>query len=305
VRGARQVIGTIWVVGSIAAAFYARHKQIPAAIAIPVAVAFLVELSMYATMGRRLFTRPWHLSVSALVPYLLYSIPTGVVAARSVLILAAVVAVLCWWLPSIRRFDFLFLAYVACVYLVGLRETYTSPWPGLRVDALGQLMWFRMAISSWLEHRGGEAAGFGFVPSREHWLTGIRYFLYLAPVVFAINWWIGLARPRLAPDFWWTAPATFFAILWVVALAEELFFRGVLLRRLEARLGAQAALVASSLAFGSVHLWFSKAFPNWKFALLATVAGLFYGRAFLATGSIRSAMVTHALTVTAWRTLFH
>jgi hypothetical protein len=35
--------------------------------------------------------------------------------------------------------------------------------------------------------------------------------------------------------------------------------------------------------------------------VLATFAGLFYGRAFLQARSIRAAMVTHALVVTVWQ----
>jgi uncharacterized protein len=47
-------------------------------------------------------------------------------------------------------------------------------------------------------------------------------------------------------------------------------------------------------------LWYRQ-FPNWKFVLLATCAGLFYGRAYIQARSIRAAMVTHALVVTVWK----
>jgi membrane protease YdiL (CAAX protease family) len=62
-------------------------------------------------------------------------------------------------------------------------------------------------------------------------------------------------------------------------------------------------LVATSLLFGAVHLWF-RAFPNWRFAALAALAGLFYGLAFRQARSIRASMVAHALTVTTWRMFF-
>jgi membrane protease YdiL (CAAX protease family) len=39
-------------------------------------------------------------------------------------------------------------------------------------------------------------------------------------------------------------------------------------------------------------------------AAVSAVAGCFYGMAYRKTGSIRSSMVTHALVVTVWRTLF-
>jgi uncharacterized protein len=55
--------------------------------------------------------------------------------------------------------------------------------------------------------------------------------------------------------------------------------------------------------FGLLHLWF-RGFPNWRFGILAAAAGLFYGRAYMTTRSVRAAMVTHALVNTAWRVFF-
>jgi membrane protease YdiL (CAAX protease family) len=55
--------------------------------------------------------------------------------------------------------------------------------------------------------------------------------------------------------------------------------------------------------FGLAHLGFRQ-FPNWRFAVVAGVAGVFYGLAYRRGGGIRSAMVAHAFTVTAWKTLF-
>jgi membrane protease YdiL (CAAX protease family) len=62
-------------------------------------------------------------------------------------------------------------------------------------------------------------------------------------------------------------------------------------------------LAAASVLFGAVHLTFH-AFPNWRFAILAAVAGVFYGRAYMTARSVRAAMVTHALVNTAWRVFF-
>ncbi len=61
-------------------------------------------------------------------------------------------------------------------------------------------------------------------------------------------------------------------------------------------------MLFASLIFGAVHLPF-RAFPNWRFALLAAAAGVAYGLAFRAARSIRAAMVAHALVVTTWRLL--
>jgi membrane protease YdiL (CAAX protease family) len=90
----------------------------------------------------------------------------------------------------------------------------------------------------------------------------------------------------------------------VVALGEEFFFRGLLQQWITGWLHNDwAGLLVTSLLFGSVHLWY-RPFPNWRIAALAGVAGVFYGMAYRQARSIRASMVTHALTVTAWRLFF-
>jgi membrane protease YdiL (CAAX protease family) len=89
-----------------------------------------------------------------------------------------------------------------------------------------------------------------------------------------------------------------------IGLGEEFFFRGLLQQWFGAWMRSEVAgLIAASIAFGAVHLWF-RAFPNWRFAVLAAVAGVFYGLAYRRAKSIRASMVTHALVVTTWRVFF-
>ena len=96
----------------------------------------------------------------------------------------------------------------------------------------------------------------------------------------------------------------FFGTLWVLALGEEFFFRGLLQQWMTGWLRNEwAGLIATSLLFGAVHLP-RGAFPNWRFAVLAAVAGVFYGLAFRQASSIRASMVTHALTVTTMTVFF-
>jgi len=84
--------------------------------------------------------------------------------------------------------------------------------------------------------------------------------------------------------------------LMIVALAEEAFFRGLLLAQLERLLAARTAhsgaiaVIAVALLFGLAHLGW-----GWGFACAATVAGLFYGTAFR-MGGLVGAVLAHALT---------
>jgi membrane protease YdiL (CAAX protease family) len=148
-----------------------------------------------------------------------------------------------------------------------------------------------------------EGINFGFVPARTDWVVGVRNFLYFLPLGFVLGYWLDFFSLRSPLDRMWPLlfVLTFLAFLWVVALAEEFFFRG-LLQQLLARITSSEwfGLIAASVIFGLAHLWFGE-FPNWKFVPIATCAGLFYGRAYMQARSIRAAMVTHALVVAVWK----
>jgi len=135
----------------------------------------------------------------------------------------------------------------------------------------------------------------------------VVHFAIFLPLAVVLARLIGFAGFRL-PTGWektsLLALGTFFGTLWVVALAEEFFFRGLLQQWLTAWTRSEAVgLIAASLLFGSVHV-FKTPFPNWKFAALAALAGICYGLAFRRAHSIRASMVTHALVVTTWKIFF-
>jgi membrane protease YdiL (CAAX protease family) len=45
-------------------------------------------------------------------------------------------------------------------------------------------------------------------------------------------------------------------------------------------------------------------FPNWRYVILATIAGLFYGWTWRKTGSIFASAIVHALVDALWHFLF-
>ena len=136
------------------------------------------------------------------------------------------------------------------------------------------------------------------------WYDPILTFAYCAVIAGLVH--LVSFAPRQG-DAWKVAGiaiGTFFGILWVVAFSEELFFRGVIAKAvLRWKSSIFLAILVSSLLFGSVHLWYHD-FPNWKMAVIAAIAGCFFARAYFGSGSVRAAMVTHALTVVTWRMLF-
>ena len=76
----------------------------------------------------------------------------------------------------------------------------------------------------------------------------------------------------------------FFMFL-IVAVGEELMFRGVLFRWIDEKFGFSAALIASALVFGLVHI----ANPGatwWSSLAIAIEAGLLLGAAYKYSGTL-------------------
>jgi len=313
----------VWLAASIAAYFYSQQQRIPHWILLAVLPAFLIEIAFYLVPGfaavRKAFdhlgskgVRAALLALSALLPYLIASLGTATFALSSFLILLSVVLVASFWYALIRPgilADLLFLALMAVVYLSKVFDhIYGRPFPHVALAILGQLMWIRLGLLAVLSLRTLEDVHFGFLPSPREWRVGVQFYLGFLPVGMALGYWVRFARFHPQHLEWWKFAllllGTFLAFLWVVGLAEEFFFRAFLQQLLARQAHSDVlGLALASFLFGLAHLSFGL-FPNWRFALLGGVAGLFYGLAFLKARSVRASMVTHALVVTTWRMLF-
>jgi membrane protease YdiL (CAAX protease family) len=314
----RATLLTGWIVLSTAGWLYAHQKNIPLWAAVPLIAAFLLEYSFYLVPGieaareqlRARLSRgalTLAMALSAIAPYLVYSLFTGQFNWMACASLAAIVAAVSFWYLALRPSpvgDMLFLVLLsAIVFSRAFNRIYTSP-IDVRVDILGQLMLIRTSALAALELRGLDGVAFGFIPSQKEWVTGVRYFFYFLPVGFPLALALGLVHLNFTGFLFWQTLAIFCGALWVIAFSEEFFFRGLLQQWLTVWTARpNLALIATSLLFGAAHLPF-RAFPNWNMAAVSAVAGCFYGMAYRKTGSIRASMVTHALVVTVWRTLF-
>ena len=108
---------------------------------------------------------------------------------------------------------------------------------------------------------------------------------------------------RLALDFL----ATFAGIYVTIAIPEEFLFRGVLQNLLvksfqHARRELWGLLIASVI-FGAAHLHHPPV-PNWRYGILATLAGICYGNVYRTRQSLSASAFTHALVDTAWHFWF-
>lgn len=305
----------VWSVQCIAAVIYSQQKDIPSAIALAAVPAFLLETAFYLAAGIRQTReqlerlRPPILAVamtaSAPLPYMVYSLPTGVFAWESALAILALAGLASFWFVVAGKrawTDMLYLLVMAApVIWKTFKPLYEDPFPNLQLHVLGVLMWYRTGLLAVLSIRRMEGINFGFVPRKLDWAVGIRHFAYFLPLGLLIGFGLGLFRVR--PSMGWMLPVaivgTFVVTLCVLATAEEFFFRGLLQQSLTRASGSEwVGLIVASIIFGAVHIL---KYPNWGFVALATCTGVFYGRAFLQAGSVRAAMVTHALVVTVWQ----
>jgi membrane protease YdiL (CAAX protease family) len=305
-----------WVVLGAAGISYARIKGISTWTALPVLAAFLVAYPFYLVpafpnlrehfAGRRL---PAYLVASAVLPYL--ACCCGAIQFQwwgLARLVALALAFGLWYivLPAMALTDIVFLILIPLVLLSKFFSTIYAPLPAGLKDAivLGHIALIGIVVMVLLVERRVHETGYGFIPSTRDWRIGTLHFLYFLPIGLPLA--LALKVMHLVPVApLWKIAATFLGFLWVVALSEEFFFRGVLQQRMEEWTSSRpAALVVTSILFGLVHLGFAGKFPNWKWVLVATVLGWFCGHARNQAGSIRAGMVTHALVVTTWRAFF-
>jgi uncharacterized protein len=99
-------------------------------------------------------------------------------------------------------------------------------------------------------------------------------------------------------------PLAVVGITLFTAWPEEFLFRGVLQNLLSRTLNNQrAGLAVASVVFGLSHILHAP-FPNWKYVILATIAGFFYGHAWMKSGSLLPGALIHALVDISWHLLF-
>lgn len=123
-------------------------------------------------------------------------------------------------------------------------------------------------------------------------------FVVVTPVLIALGLWLGFLGPFRIPPY----GAGGFALVWLktvlgVALPEELLFRALIQNWLMQRFGfTHRTLLVAALIFGASHLDNPPGpLPNWRYMILATIAGFVFGKVFWKAGTVLSDASLHAL----------
>jgi membrane protease YdiL (CAAX protease family) len=263
--------------------------------------------------GRWLDRRPGRLLAAAallFVPYGVYAVGTNTFTSLAALKLAA------------------FVLVPACLLMRSARAPLRLTWP----DALAILaLWLPIDFGlfqdvwTWPEGSGAypmhvalavDLALLLFVAFRQ--LDGVGYRFQIGwrdLAAFGVNvaMCLALVVPLgMATGFVQFDPesdpvsfvVSFLTILLTIALPEELLFRGLVQNLLQKTWGHSGrALVVTSIVFGLAHLN-NGPLPDWRYAVLASVAGFFYGRAYLQSGGLMAAALVHASIDAVWRGFF-
>jgi membrane protease YdiL (CAAX protease family) len=271
-------------------------------------VSFALLLAPYWFFGfglaevlKQRLTRPLtRIAAAALfiVPYLAFSIPRAEFRVDLCAELLLAILGLTALLQFVRAGWADYCALLA-VALIIEKHVFSAAWsiPGL--SGLEKLLFVDVVLYEYLVVRPEFEIGFDLRARASDFAVGLREFGFYAPIALLLGFALGFLHLHRTPaNVQWFAAGWLFT-LFFVALPEEIFFRGILLNLLNKRLGTRTALIVSSALFGLAHFNKRAAF-NWRYVILASVAGVFYGRSYLANRRILSAGVTHATVDTVW-----
>jgi membrane protease YdiL (CAAX protease family) len=156
-----------------------------------------------------------------------------------------------------------------------------------------------LALLLFLGFRGMKGMKYNLPTRLMDFVDPLIAYLAGAPVLIAL----GLAL-RFLP--WFHVPGnlsalgvarTFGLIFAATALPEEILFRSLIQNWLMQKFGSTTGvLIAASVIFGCAHLNNGpQPLPNWRYMILATIAGLAYGKVFQRASSAVASMTLHAL----------
>ena len=183
---------------------------------------------------------------------------------------------------------------------------------GLAVD----LRWFERAwpsgLSGWGKLLLVDAALYGFVAIRRlsgtgfdfhlrwsDWKTGLRELAFFAPLVIGLGLALGFLHPHGNAPRLSMIPKWIYVFIFI-AVPEELFFRAWVQNLLERRVGRRVALGITAVLFGLSHFNKRSAHFNWRYVVLASIAGIFYGRAWRQHRRVPASAITHASVDAIW-----
>ena len=147
--------------------------------------------------------------------------------------------------------------------------------------------------------------GYRFEWGREGFVKALANFLLFAAIGIPLGLAIHFVHYGFSIQKLYLALPLFVGIFLLTALPEEFLFRGLIQNWIERGTKRPfVSLILASVIFGASHLNNGAPIPNYRYFLMAAIAGVFYGRAWRSTGSLMASSITHAFVDTIWTVAF-
>ena len=255
------------------------------------------------------------LPVALAIPYVVFAVPRGefrwIYFAGLALLPVALAAVLSTIAPSPEdgvdaapdadRLKFTWQDCVVLLTIAVVLETrvFSGAWPYNGLGSLPKLYLADVSLYLYLVVRRLEGIGYSFVPDLNDAKIGLREWLFFLPLALGLGFATHFIRFYARVPSAGHVIGAFLVIFLLTAVPEELFFRGILQNLLAARVGRTKALIVTACLFGLSHFHKGATF-NWRYVILASIAGIFYGRAWRARRHLFASSLTHTLVDVVW-----
>jgi hypothetical protein len=172
-------------------------------------------------------------------------------------------------------------------------------WPP-HLGAFNRIILLDAGLYGFLVIRELKNVGFDLRPRLSDWKYALRELAFYAPIAVPLGLALGFLHLHSEPEGIAKLAISFVSIFVLVAILEETYFRGWWQNLLERRVGPNRALFVTALLFGLSHFNKGANVFNWRYVLLATLAGIFYGRAWRSEHRIFASAITHTCVDTVW-----
>ncbi len=172
-------------------------------------------------------------------------------------------------------------------------------WPP-HLGSFNRLLLLDAGLYGFLVIRQLSGVGFNFIPGWSDLKIGLRELAFYAPIAILLGLGLGFLHFHAVLPGLGKFLLSWVSIFVFVAVLEETYFRGWVQNLLERRIGRRWALITTAVLFGLSHFNKGATHFNWRYVLLATFAGIFYGRAWREERRLLASAITHASVDTIW-----
>jgi uncharacterized protein len=251
----------------------------------------------------------WLVAVPLLACWFIYAFGTGTFTAKNAAIACGYV-LLPLALLSLRNASMApgvpeYLAWISIALPLKTKWLQNLwPWPSQVGYSFGILLLINVAVVGFLFTKRLDGVGYSVGWSKGWTLIVLGSFAAIAAIVIPLGFSLHFLRWNPLSRGWKRTSPAAIGILLFTAWPEELLFRGVLQNMLQKTMRSDwGGWITASVAFGLAHIT-NGGFPNWRYVLLASIAGFVYGFAWRKTGSIFGSALVHTMVDFFWLALF-